>query len=102
MRRPFPHSAARIERGCIVSTRSGLGIVVRRRGNRVVLVRIVKGPMLHHRAAFRWAFYLWRSRHNCTNEGHVILPQGRCAACGVIPAVLEPPSAEAVREHALK
>lgn len=54
------------------------------------------------RAAFRWAFYLWRSRHNCTNEGHVILPQGRCAACGVIPAVLEPPSAEAVMAHALK
>lgn len=50
MRRPFPHSATRIERGCIVSTRSGLGIVVRRRGNRVVLVRIIKGPMPHHRA----------------------------------------------------
>lgn len=50
MRRPFPHSATRIERGCIVSTRSGLGIVVRRRGKRAVLVRIVKGPIPHHRA----------------------------------------------------
>lgn len=54
------------------------------------------------RAVFRWAFYLWRSRHNCTNEGHVILPPGRCAVCGVIPAVLEPPSAEAIKAHALK
>lgn len=50
MRRPFPQSATRIERGCIVSTRSGLGIVVRRRGSRVVLVRIVKGPLPRHRA----------------------------------------------------
>lgn len=50
MRRPFPQSATRIERGCIVSTRSGLGIVARRRGSRVVLVRIVKGTLPRHRA----------------------------------------------------
>lgn len=50
MRRPFSQSATRIERGCIVSTRSGLAVVVRRRGSRVVLVRIVKGPLPHHRA----------------------------------------------------
>lgn len=50
MRRPCPQSATRIERGCIVSTRSGLGIVVRRQGSRVVLVRIVKGPLPRHRA----------------------------------------------------
>lgn len=56
------------------------------------------------RAIFRWAFFhLWRSRHNCTNEGHVvIMPPGRCAACGVMPSVLEPHSAEAVRAHSLK
>lgn len=55
------------------------------------------------RTAFRWAFYLRRSRHNCTNEGHVIImPPGRCAACGVMPAVLEPHSAEAARAHSLK
>lgn len=56
------------------------------------------------RAIFRWAFFhLWRSRHNCTNRGHIIMPQGRCAACGIIPAVvLEADSAETIRAHSLK
>ncbi|MCQ0040843.1 MAG: hypothetical protein NF693_01050 [Bombella sp.] len=55
------------------------------------------------RAALRWAFFhLWRSRHNCTNEGHIIMPPGRCAAYGIIPAVLEADSAETIRAHSLK
>lgn len=50
MCRLFRRFRPRIERGCIVSSRSGLGIVVRRHGHRVILVRIMQRSLPRHRA----------------------------------------------------